>query len=334
MSCTRPLWGYRATGGAVIIVARGDRPPRNSTTRVPMDIPCGKCIGCRMNYAREWGIRCLHEKKQWSENSYVTLTYNNEMLPPSGTLCLRDVQLFMKRLRIAKRRQALALGAKAVAPRKLRTEERVALVNAAKVRFFLGGEYGEDNKRPHYHALLFNCGFGDKLFFEYNKRGEPLFTSRELSDLWSVNGEPLGFCTIGDITFDSAVYCAKYALKKVNGDPAFEHYNVIDGDGCIIEERIPEFAVMSRRPGIGAGYADKYGSEIAAHDSVVIDGRTVKPPRYYKDRISKRFGDKVEANRRAAKRMAVLNRSDNTEARLRVKERLMVIAAEKKERKL
>lgn len=300
MSCVRPLDGYRATMGRVIIVERGARPPRDSTGRIPMSIPCGKCIGCRMNRAREWGIRCLHEAKLWPENCYVTLTYNDEFLPPGGSLVVRDVQLFMKRLR------------KSMPDR--------------KIRFFLGGEYGEYNKRPHYHALLFNCGFGDCVRWGDNKRGEPLYVSDTLSSMWGY-----GFCTIGAITFDSAVYCAKYALKKVNGDLAFEHYTVYDENGeCF--ERVPEFAVMSRRPGIGAGYADKYREEILSHDSVVINGRAVKPPRYYASRFE---GDKrVEINQRRRKRVAVLNRKDNTDERLGVKEKLMQIAAEKKERSL
>lgn len=320
MSCTKPLDGYRARGGKVLIVPRGDRPPRDATTRLPMSIPCGKCIGCRMESARQWGLRCLHEKKMWPENSYVTLTYSDEFLPPGGTLCLRDVQLFMKRLRKSR-----------------------GATKSNPIRFFLGGEYGEENGRPHYHALLFNCGFGDLVQIGVNKRGEPLYTSVELSSLWSSDGRTLGFCTVGEVTFDSAVYCAKYALKKVTGKRAAEHYCVYDESGeCF--DRTPEFAVMSRFPGIGGTYFDKYGAEVIAHDSVVVNGREVRPPRYYDMRARKHLVTHAEnalyckcavcVNKRKRKRMAVLNRSDNTPERLRVKERLMIIAAEKKERLL
>ncbi|UDN67482.1 replication initiator protein [robinz microvirus RP_30] len=321
MSCVRPIDGYRVKGGGVIVVQRGGRPPHTAVSRVPYALPCGKCIGCRMEKARQWGIRCLHEAKQWSQNSYVTLTYNDEMMPPGGTLELRDVQLFMKRLR--KKRNCNADN---------------------PIRFFLGGEYGDQNGRPHYHALLFNCGFGDLVFNRNNARGEPLYTSRELSDLWSSDGQSLGFCTVGAVTFDSAVYCAKYALKKVDGRKAADHYCVYDENGQCFDRR-PEFAVMSRRPGIGAGYYEKYGSEVLALDSVVVDGREVRPPRFYdgrSEKVLKGIHDpnailckcKLCRNKSERKRQAVLAKADNTDARLRVKERLMVIAAEKKERKL
>lgn len=304
MACFKPLSAYRGAGGAIVFDVN------RSLTRVAFLLPCGRCIGCRMEKARQWGIRCLHEKKMWDQNSYVTLTYSDEYLPPGGTLCLRDVQLFMKRLRKAK--------------------------NSSKenpIRFFLGGEYGEENGRPHYHALLFNCGFGDMEYFGRNARGEPLYTSRELSSLWSCDGSPMGHVTIGEVTFDSAVYCAKYALKKVTGDKAFEHYAVYDENGEVFDRR-PEFAIMSRRPGIGAGYYEKYGDEVRAHDSIVVNGREVRPPKFYDVRTEGVDPDRLVVLKRKRKRMAVLNRFDNTVDRLRVKERLAVIAAEKKERKL
>jgi hypothetical protein len=257
--------------------------------------------------ARQWGIRCLHEAKLWPVNSYVTLTYNDESLPPGQSLCLRDVQLFLKRLRKAR--------------------------EPARIRFFLGGEYGEINGRPHYHALLFNVGFPDRLYFGDNKRGERLYVSAELASLWSSGGRELGHCTIGEVSFDSAVYCAKYALKKVTGEIASEHYEFIDIDGVVYDRR-PEFAVMSRRPGIGAGYYERYGSEVRAHDSVVISGMEVRPPRFYDDKSKVIAPDLFDRFKRKRKRLAVLNKSDNTSERLRVKEVLMIKAAEKKERLL
>jgi len=252
--------------------------------------------------ARQWGVRCLHEKKMWRDNAYVTLTYNDDCVPPGNSLVLRDLQLFMKKLRKAR--------------------------EPSKVRFFAGGEYGESNGRPHYHLLLFNCGFPDKLFHTNNKRGEPLFVSKELEKLWG-----MGFCTIGDVTFDSAVYCAKYALKKVTGEAAAEHYTFYDDDG-VVYERVPEFAVMSRRPGIGHAYYERYGNEILAHDSVVINGREVRPVRFYDTRSEAANGARFEEIKKVRKRNAVLNKADNTAERLRVKEKIMIYAAEKKERKL
>lgn len=268
-----------------------------------------------MEKARQWGMRCLHEKKLWKDSCYITLTYSDEFLPPGGSLSVRDCQLFMKRLGKWRRSET-----------------------GKGVRYFLGGEYGETNLRPHYHALLFNCAFPDLIPIGRNVRGEPLYTSQKLAELW--NG--MGHVSIGEVTFDSAVYCAKYALKKVNGDGADDHYTVYDGDG-VVHRRQSEFALMSRRPGIGAGYYEKYGSEVRAHDSVVVNGREVRPPRFYDTRTLSVAGHNDALllcccvacrNKRKRKRMAVLNKADNTEDRLRVKESLAIIAAEKKERKL
>jgi hypothetical protein len=143
----------------------------------------------------------------------------------------------------------------------------------------------------------------------------------------------MGHCTIGEVTFDSAVYCAKYALKKVTGEISSAHYEFIDIDG-VVHDRRPEFAVMSRRPGIGAEYYERYGSEVRALDSVVVSGLEVRPPRFYDNKSKVISPDVFEGFKRKRKRFAVLNRSDNTSERLRVKEVLMIKAAEKKERLL
>jgi hypothetical protein len=301
VSCTKPLKAYWRSASRDAITFDVNK----SSTRISFMLPCGRCIGCRLEKARQWGLRCLHEKKAWPHNAYVTLTYSNEFLPEGGTLVLRDLQLFMKRLRKAKNSN----------------------VNNP-LRFFAGAEYGEDNGRPHYHLLLFNCHFPDMCYHTVNKRGEPLYVSKELSELWFQ-----GHSTIGEVTFDSAVYCAKYALKKVTGDAAKDHYAVYDENG-IVYDRVPEFAVMSRRPGIGANYYERYGAEVRAHDSVVVDGRECRPPRYYDVRSETVDPVQHALNKRKRKRLSVLNRLDNTPERLRVKEVLMVRAAEKKERKL
>lgn len=223
-------------------------------------------------------------------STFLTLTYDDEYLPPGGTLVVRDLQLFMKRLRKRK---------------------------GEGIRFYASGEYGDGNLRPHYHLLLFNVEFEDRTFLRENVRGERLYCSKECHDLW-----PYGFNVIGDVTFDSAAYVARYVMKKVDGAKrAAGHYVAYDADGLVFE-RAPEFAIMSRRPGIGRPYYEKYGDEIRGHDSIVMEGREVKPPRYY-DTIS----DKVQPallhyQKRDRKRAAVLNKDDNTPERLRVKEEL------------
>lgn len=312
MSCVKPLkafWRSRSRDAITFDVNK-------SATKVPFVLPCGRCIGCRMEKARQWGLRCLHEKKMWSHNQYVTLTYNDESLPPGGSVCLRDVQLFMKRLRKAK-----------------------GSCKENPLRFFLGAEYGEENRRPHYHALLFNCEFAARVFWSNNKRGEPLFTSRELSELWGQ-----GHCSLGEVTFDSAVYCAKYALKKINisehsspeARKEFERRYVVYDENGEVYERDVEFAVMSRRPGIGANYYERFGAEVRSHDSVIVNGREVRPPRFYDVRSESIAPEAFALVKAARKREAVKDsvKADNTPERLRVKEILLEKAAEKKERSL
>jgi hypothetical protein len=301
------------------VVERGGSPPRDATTRIKIAIPCGKCIGCRMSKAQDWAVRCLHEKKMWPESCFVTLTYADEWLPSGGSLVLRDLQLFMKRLRFKRKASA-----------------------SNPIRYFIGGEYGEQNGRPHYHALLFNCGFRDMVRIGVNARGESLFTSAELSSLWSVDGVPMGYCTIGEVTFESALYCAKYALKKITGDRAYDYYQVYDENGVVFN-RSPEFAIQSKRPGLGGFFFDKFFDEIMNNDSVIVGGREVRVPRYYTERSKSRLEHSDVSvlckcleccNKRLRKRRAVANAADNTDERLRVKERLMQIAAKEKEKKL
>lgn len=315
MSCVSPLKAYwRDVNRSAITF-----DPVHSATKVPFMIPCGRCVGCRLERARQWGMRCLHEKKLWKSSYFVTLTYSDEFLPLGGSLSLRDVQLFMKRLRKAKNS-----------------------TTNNPVRFFLAGEYGDENYRPHYHALLFNVKFEDLRPWTKNARGEQLYISGELSELWSVDGSAMGHVSLGEVTFDSAVYCAKYAMKKLNitdkstpeAKEAYERkYVVYDIDG-VVHERRPEFAVMSRRPGIGAGYYEKYGKEVREHDNVIIDGRPVRPPRFYDLKSEVSDPDLHARNKAERKKAGVRAKPDNTPQRLRVKARLMELAAEKKERKL
>lgn len=228
-------------------------------------VPCGRCIGCRLEKARQWALRCVHESRLYDDNCFVTLTYDKEHLPKDGSLRPRDFVLFMKRLRKLK---------------------------GPGVRFFHCGEYGENFARPHHHAILFNCDFGDRRF--YSGEGEnTLYTSSVLDGLWG-NGR----CAIGAVTFESAGYVARYALKKVTGDNAAEHYN----------GRLPEYLTMSRRPGIGAGYYDKFARDWYPRDEVVVRGVACKPPRFYDKRL--------EAESPRVFRMVTRRRREKAEERI------------------
>lgn len=244
MPCYHPLHAYKAVGKdrskIVVVFKRSD-----SFRGERLDLPCGQCIGCRLERSRQWAVRCMHEASLHKENSFLTLTYEDSRLPSNGSLVLSDYQNFMKRLR------------KSIAPK--------------KVRFFHCGEYGEQLGRPHYHALLFGHDFADRKFF--SSRGDNrVFTSESLSRLW-----PFGFAVIGEVTFESAAYVARYVLKKVTGGKAEEHY----------QGRAPEYVTMSRRPGIGTGWFKKYSGDVYPRDRVIVRGVSTRPPRFYDGLLGK-----------------------------------------------
>jgi len=184
----------------------------------------------------------------------------------------------------------------------------------AGIRFFACGEYGDILGRPHYHVLFFNLDFPDKRFYRNAKRGEPLFTSPALDRCWA-----MGHAPFGEVTFESCAYVARYCMKLITG----KYADILYGD----MQR--EFCVMSRRPGIGSGYFDRYGrSEVYVHDSVVVNGMAVRPPRFYDTRFAV-DGDfslvesreaRLESIKRKRRRMASLHRSNQTSRRLRVRE--------------
>lgn len=213
-------------------------------------VPCGQCLGCRLDWAADWALRCEKEAKLWPHNSFITLTYSDDQLPIGGStrssVSKREWQLFMKRLRKE---------------------------YGEHIRFFATGEYGDQNDRAHYHALLFNLAFSDRVPWRVS-RGNTLYRSPTLERLW-----PFGFSTIGDVNFQTANYVAKYVVKKLRGSAAQEQY-------C---DREPPFVLMSRRPGIGALWLEQWGDEVYPSGTVVYgEGRVRKSPRYF-DKLRSRL---------------------------------------------
>lgn len=277
-----------------------------SLTGKPIQLPCGQCVGCRLERSRQWAMRCMHEKRLHRDSCFVTLTYDNDCLPPGGSLVKRDFQLFMKKLRKAR---------------------------GKGIRYYMCGEYGDLNKRPHYHAIYFGLDFADKKVAGQNGRGDVYYESAQLSGLWG-----LGRCMLGDVTFDSAAYVARYVMKKVTGEKAAAHYEVMDADG-VVYDRLPEYTDMSRGGrsglgGIGKGYYEKYGSEVRAHDSVIVNGRDVRPPRFYDGLTEAVDPKRYAAIKRRRRVMAKLLAGDNTRDRLRVKEILTLKRLEQKKRNI
>jgi hypothetical protein len=259
MPCYNPLLAYRENGKIVFnkpfAFAKG------------FNLPCGQCIGCKLSYARQWAIRCLHEAQMHESNCFITLTFNDENLVNRKnpfSLDKKEFQKFMKRLRKSVKN---------------------------KIRFFHCGEYGEKNGRPHYHALIFGHDFPDKKKFK-SKKGTTLYTSEKLGELW-----PYGFSTVGDITFHSASYTARYITKKITGELADKHYEIINPDTGEVSKKIPEYCTMSRMPGLGQSWFDKYKSDVYPHDYVVINNHKCKPPRFYDNQLPEDELQKIKQKR-------------------------------------
>lgn len=269
-----------------------------SFSGVPLRIPCGQCIGCRLEHSRQWAMRCMHEKQLYSDNVFLTLTYDNANLPEDGSLDKLHFTLFMKRLR-----------------------KRIWKDQKRLIRFYACGEYGEKTMRPHYHALLFNCEFYDKKLYE---RGQSynLYTSETVSELW-----PFGDNRLGDVTFETAAYVARYVVKKVRGPDSWQAYQWVHPVTGVIYDRVPEYTVMSRMPGIGMEWFRKFGAHAYAHDSVIVRGKAVKPPRFYDGKYElldsagmARVKRKRVAARIKSRGSDVGLRGENTPERRRVRE--------------
>ena len=248
MACFRPVKGYRGRR----VGPSGKRPivfnVRDGFMDLEASVPCGKCVGCRVDQAREWTVRIMHEASLHEENSFITLTYSDEHLPDYGSLRKADFKNFMKRLR-------------------WRLEPR-------KIRFYHCGEYGPETFRPHYHAILFGVDFHeDRVLWRETKKG-PIWRSPLLERVWD-----LGHSEIGPVTGKSAAYVARYVVEKVDRRQNW-HSVVDDATGEVIELE-SEYATMSRRPGIGHDWLGRYSGETYRDDSVVVDGREQRPPKYY-----------------------------------------------------
>lgn len=281
MPCYHPLRAWQVAEGSQPVF----RMPRSYLRNLVL--PCGKCIGCRLEYSRQWAIRIMNEAQMFKENVFLTLTYSPEKLL-SMSLIKSDFQKFMKRLR--------------------------KHLNGHAVRYYMCGEYGEEHSRPHFHCVLFGYDFPDKVPYRTTRAGFKLFRSDTLDRIWSHGG-----CIIGAVSFESAAYVARYVVKKVIDKNEF--HEIIDPDSGEIFERVKEFATMSLKPGIGAAWLKKYYTDVYPDGTMVARGVQCVPPRYY-DKLFE-LSDAIEyqslkARRRFAAELVPF--AEGSTARLRVKE--------------
>lgn len=244
MACYKPIGAKQMKDGRIVFDA-AERMGRN------IALPCGRCIGCRLEFSRQWALRCVHELKSHERACWFTLTYDKENLPYGGSLVKEDLQKFYRRLR------------KEVAP--------------VEIRYYSCGEYGDDKGRPHYHVCLFGFDFDDMQYRRTENSGFDVFGSETLDKIWGK-----GRTELGDLTFETAAYTARYCTKKINGDSEkyVMNYTRILLDGTMVDVE-KEFALMSRKPGIGAKHVEEYLREIYQDDSCIVRGYRSKPPRFY-----------------------------------------------------
>lgn len=233
-------------------------------------IPCGKCIGCRLDYSREWANRGYLESLEWKQNWFCTVTYNEESIEvpewvedPSGitycnegewggTLVPKDLTQFIKNVRQIMKRE----------------------YNQDGIRFMACGEYGSETERPHYHIIFFNLNLPvEDLYKPRIINKNVYYQSHIIERAWAYKG----ICNISEATWNTIAYTARYITKKVNGKISEEYYAT--------KGQKPEFMRVSRMPGIGEHYYRKHWQEIYARDEIIIKNQngaiSCKPPQYF-----------------------------------------------------
>ncbi|QCQ84898.1 replication initiator protein [Blackfly microvirus SF02] len=290
MPCYHPLKGFtplsKDNGGRLVFNTRYALNPHN-----PITIPCNVCTGCRIDRSRDVAARAMHEAQMHRQNSFITLTFDNAFLPEDYSVQKRTFQLFMKKLR-----------------KQL----------PQKIRFLGVGEYGDEELRPHYHALIFGHDWDDKILWKKNPQGDPLFVSEKLTAIWG-----FGHCTTGEVNYTTAGYCSRYTMKKITGDRALSHYLRTHPLSKQVVKCEPEFSLSSRRPGLGGTWFAKYHTDVFPSDFIVVNGKEHSVPRYYTKKLEEKALEKIKRKR---KKSMLGQKANNTPARLRVREQVKLAA--------
>lgn len=254
-------------------------------------IPCGKCIGCRLEYSRQWANRCLLEMQYHPVSYFVTVTYEDRFLPinqlidpetgtlikQSPTVSKRDMQLFIKIVRKAYREKEVEKFKRGNPGLEVPSE-------IGRFRIFACAEYGDKSLRPHMHIIFFGLVLDDLVLLRKSHKGYNLYTSKFLDDRWTETLDNVvykkGIITVQECTWETCAYTARYIMKKLNGDMAKEYeQNAMD----------PPFVTMSRRPGIGYAYLANHIDDIREFEYITVGtqsgSKSFRPPRYFNSKL-------------------------------------------------
>lgn len=289
-------------------------------------VKCQQCWGCRLDRSGAWAVRCMDEAQMHNHNQFITLTYNNENIPNNNSLHKPHLTNFWKRLRqLLARNPELGLCEYDITYKKNR---KGILTKRFKpiIKYYSCGEYGDETYRPHYHAVIFGLNLPDKKYHSHNN-GNNLYTSKAIERLWTH-----GHAYIGDVTFESAAYVARYIMKKTLGIFAHTDYEIIDSEtGKIIGTITPEYSAMSK--GIGEKHYEQFKSDIYSGTNgivIVRGGHQRAAPIYYDNKFQEENPKRMEQIKKRRQKNAKANRGNATRSRLITREKLAISIITKK----
>lgn len=223
-----------------------------------INVPCGCCDECLNDRARQWAYRILVEAAQYKHNYFITLTYNDEHLPSNKMLVKDEISRFNKKLKTYLDRKGFN----------------------SDFRFYGIGEYGTRSGRAHYHEILFNCEIPDLEFYKKSENGDLYYNSEFLNSVWAK-----GYVVVAQVDIGSACYVARYCDKK-------KLLTKKEKEDLYSKGVVPEFSVMSRRPGIGAGYYEKIVENVKAGVyNMAFKDNYFGIPRFFTDKLKKDYDD-------------------------------------------
>lgn len=293
MACFHPIEAVQEGGGR-LKVGNGTH---DRVQGRPLWLPCQKCIGCKQVRARDWALRLQHEAQLHKHKQFITLTYNDEHYSP--TLIPDDTTKFIHKLRAQIHRDNID-----------RTKNKNT--ERQKIKYYIAGEYGEQNDRPHYHMILFGYEFTDLV-----KQDKTLYKSAKLEKIWGQ-----GYCSVGEVNAQTCAYVTKYVTKIVNEGNVEKHYNVLDPRTGEIIQRHKEFARMSLKPAIGKRWIEKYWPEVyQSRDGITKPGgTTMPPPKYYDKYLKDKHNDLYEYKQKERYERSAKWTQDNAPDRLAARE--------------